>query len=599
MNRASTSWSRVTVCVGKQTVAILGQTSEGTGKSLSISRVKLFDEMIEAEADETIVSSGAFKQIASGVALLGFLDLKFATYIGLITRVNLEGKIGPDNHVYSTQEVEWIPISHGVNAANKIDAHHLHLVNNLLKSGDFFFSDSLNLCGGSSRFWWNKSHASPLSRVSPEWTIHVMHGSFKSFAFNSLERRFQFVLIARRSAEFAGTRFRKRGINFSGDAANEVETEQILIAYGPPDRVMSFTQIRGSVPLHWSQDAHGLLGKPEIVIKNVDIALESTKLHFTDLLNRYGCPVSPVSLLLTKEGSGEAALGSEYAIAIEYLRSVGLTNVAGLTQFDLKGACVDSSDPELAGTIIPSVMYSGALALAVELVAQSGWTENEEVQKGIIRTNCVDCLDRTSIFQYIVGLHVLSEQLIDLGVLAMPLRPTWALVGEASTLLRRIEDMFDGVSDQLAFQYAGTAAHKKYSSQHRQSSLDSGIISSGRELFISLSRHYSSTFSDADKQHAMNLFLHKYRDVSQRVSGDVCNVDGIDKFVHSLTATDVKPAVTATQRPSLSSLTSTKHQEGYESIWPQIASTPVLFNPTASPSPSASPRSFRLSPIIP
>lgn len=35
------------------------------------------------------------------------------------------------------------------------------------------------------------------------------------------------VLIARRSALYAGTRFLKRGCNFEGAVANEVETEQV------------------------------------------------------------------------------------------------------------------------------------------------------------------------------------------------------------------------------------------------------------------------------------------------------------------------------------------------------------------------------------
>ena len=60
------------------------------------------------------------------------------------------------------------------------------------------------------------------------------------------------TLIARRSNRFAGTRFLKRGANFSGDVANEVETEQIVmdssISNLEKSNVTSFVQIRGSVP---------------------------------------------------------------------------------------------------------------------------------------------------------------------------------------------------------------------------------------------------------------------------------------------------------------------------------------------------------------
>jgi hypothetical protein len=186
-------------------------------------------------------------------------------------------------------------------------------------------------------------------------------------------------------------------------------------------------------------------------------------------------------------------------------------------------------------------MFLDASPLVTRLIAKTGWIaqNNFEIvkeQKGIIRTNCVDCLDRTSIFQYMVGLEVLNQQLIELGVLASDsrLKPTWA--GGSGTLLKQIEHMFDSISDHLALQYAGTAAHKKYSSGSQSTSFESGLISSGRELFISLSRHYSSTFTDNDKQNAMNLFLGIYKNFWDKVATDedILAVDGLDRFVHAI-----------------------------------------------------------------
>ena len=45
-----------------------------------------------------------------------------------------------------------------------------------------------------------------------------------------LGRRLEITLIARRSRHFAGTRYRRRGVNARGRVANEVETEQIVDA---------------------------------------------------------------------------------------------------------------------------------------------------------------------------------------------------------------------------------------------------------------------------------------------------------------------------------------------------------------------------------
>ncbi len=77
--------------------------------------------------------------------------------------------------------------------------------------------------------------------------------------------------MARRSREFAGTRFLKRGVDsevFSclynqadqkGFVANAVETEQIVytgngVSMQGSAEFTSFVQFRGSIPLRWAQE---------------------------------------------------------------------------------------------------------------------------------------------------------------------------------------------------------------------------------------------------------------------------------------------------------------------------------------------------------
>jgi hypothetical protein len=522
MNRELHSWNRVVVCSEHSTVTVFGQSGDRS-KSLKINRVK--HDIVETGSEDI----GRFGSVVAGSGLIGFLELKGGTYLGVVSKTSEEGRIGVDHKIYSIQEIVWVPVSFGLHAPTKHDSKHLQLVSNLLKTGDFFFSPTLDLDGGSERFVWNSLHNKPSLHVSPEFRINIIHGGFRALSFSSVGRAFQFILIARRSRFFAGTRYRKRGLNWDGDCANEVETEQIFIQIGPPDYVYRFKQVRGSVPLHWAQDLHNILGKPEITVKNTDLELDSTKRHFLSLLQRYREPIVPVSLLLSREGSGEAALGAEYA---DSLKRLGIKGVEPLKCFDLKLSAHSETS---------AAMFLDASPLVTRLIAKTGWTaqNNFEIvkeQKGIIRTNCVDCLDRTSIFQYMVGLEVLNQQLIELGVLASDsrLKPTWA--GGSGTLLKQIEHIFDSVSDPLALQYAGTAAHKKYSSGSQSTSFESGLISSGRELFISLSRHYSSTFTDNDKQNAMNLFLGIYKNFWDKVATDedILAVDGLDRFVHAI-----------------------------------------------------------------
>lgn len=135
------------------------------------------------------------------------------------------------------------------------------------------------------------------------------------------------VLLARRSAAFAGTRFLKRGTNcdgfcrfqnlhydsfsFSGSVANDVETEQIVWDSSSSmsfqsGKFSSFVQRRGSVPLFWSQDsiyrgAPMVVGKPPIRVDLVEPQALTTAKHFRDLGRKYGHPLIVLNLVKREE----------------------------------------------------------------------------------------------------------------------------------------------------------------------------------------------------------------------------------------------------------------------------------------------------------
>ncbi|NDD93295.1 hypothetical protein EBZ37_14595, partial [bacterium] len=343
--REKISWTRVAVCVSKSRIVILG---DGKGQ-LCINRVNV----TEIRETGVVQTEKPFDSVHRGVAVYGFIELQGGMYLGLVTRVQEEGLIGLKHVVLSIQDIEWIPVSFGLTLCRN-DARHISLVSSMFKTGDFYFCRSLDLASVDPRFSWNYQARSSLSRFSPEWSVDVIHGAFRCLRFSSAGRRFQFILIARRSRFFAGTRYLKRGINHNGHCANEVETEQILIQLGPPDIVCRFKQLRASVPLHWSQDPNTLLGKPDIVINNTDLGLDATRMHFENLLQRYGKPVMPVSLLHTRPGSSESVLGSEYRYALQSLKILGVSPVV---EFDLKTASAESSEPSSPISQNSSSMY--------------------------------------------------------------------------------------------------------------------------------------------------------------------------------------------------------------------------------------------------
>jgi len=93
-------------------------------------------------------------------------------------------------------------------------------------------------------------------------------------------------------------------------------------------------------------------------------------------------------------------------------------------------------------------------------------SENNEIcfakppkfQKGVLRTNCIDCLDRTNVAQYAYGLAALGHQLHALGFISYP------KIDMNAPLANDLMGFYETMGDTLALQYGGSAAHNKVQS---------------------------------------------------------------------------------------------------------------------------------------
>ena len=77
---------------------------------------------------------------------------------------------------------------------------------------------------------------------------------------------------------------------------------------------------------------------------------------------------------------------------------------------------IPSRDQDVIGTLE---------SIAEEVVQTTGFFRNGDgvivqplLQKGIARTNCIDCLDRTNAAQFVIGKRALGHQLHALGVIS-------------------------------------------------------------------------------------------------------------------------------------------------------------------------------------
>lgn len=127
------------------------------------------------------------------------------------------------------------------------------------------------------------------------------------------------TLISRRSCFHAGTRFFTRGTDCAGNAANTVETEQIVV--DSAGTVTSFVQLRGSIPVRWDQRA-SLRWTPKVRVAEPVTALTGFLLHASAVLAEYsGGPVLAVCLVDRK--GDQKLLGDMFGRSVAALRRVG------------------------------------------------------------------------------------------------------------------------------------------------------------------------------------------------------------------------------------------------------------------------------------
>ena len=374
------------------------------------------------------------------------------------------------------------------------------------------------------------------SMTSFQWVMPIIHGAFLQRRLNDYGRSMNLTLLARRSRHFAGTRYLKRGVSDQGKVANDVEHEQILhdeASSASAGAFSSYLQCRGSIPTYWTQESSVTLPKPPIILNRIDPTYHATQAHFGDLLRRYGSPIVVVDLVKQSEKrEREVIVGNEYRSAIDHLNSHILD-----PEHKIRYCALDYSHISKAKRLNVSTSLNETATWAVNqtgfFCSHPRWTIEEGgkiepfddeaaadrvemldkhlgipvfpmEQKGVLRTNCIDCLDRTNVAQFSAGVEALGQQLVVMGV------RNSAKLDPSSNIVRVLIDMFVEIGDHIALQYGGSEAHKKVNTTAGPAASLNGPMGKHKELLTSIRRYYSNAFSDRLRQDAMNLFLGYY-----------------------------------------------------------------------------------------
>lgn len=498
-------------------------------------------------------SEGGIHKISQGYGLLGLIKFTKGYYLSIITKCSQVAILG-GHFIYHVDETKLIPLDFDYKRPNKYsDEERLLSIFKYLDLGKTFYfsyayditntlqtnfirhkkfateyqmhndldsefndaniSENFRTFEHNERFVWNNLLLKPILEnthiATYEWFQPIIHGFIDQAKISIFGKKIYITIIARRSHHFAGARFLKRGVNDKGNVANEIETEQIvsdmlILSFHDPKygffnnpRYTSFVQHRGSIPLYWTQDLNRL-PKPPIEINLMDPFYQSSAIHFNNLFQRYGSPVIILNLIKTKEKQPrELKLNQHFSNCITYL------NQFLPEKHKLQFNCFDMSKHSKKNLDVIRPLQK----IAVKSIDQVGFFHNGQdlastrIQKGIIRTNCIDCLDRTNAAQFIICKEALSYQLASLGLISESTNLDYD-----SDLINILTEIFHDHGDTIAVQYGGSNLVNTMDSYRRINQWSSHT----RDILNSIKRIYSNSFMDQIRQEAINLFLGNY-----------------------------------------------------------------------------------------
>lgn len=409
------------------------------------------------------------------------------------------------------------------------------------------------------RFFWNRfiqsdlidfslgEHDTSGIRYGPQpgvdpYILPVMFGMLRINPARVQSTSFTFALITRRSRHRAGARYFSRGIDEQGHVSNYNETEQIVILNdatgglsgfaggqsmpnsktGQDLQVYSFVQTRGSVPVFWAE-VNDLKYTPKLQVRGVETAVEAARKHFSEQIRLYG---ENYLVNLVNQKGREDRVKKAYEQLVRTL----ITSTAESTEADEK-------TPEKMHVLEPGMRQKemdrlhyvyfdfhnetkGLKWHRAELLlhrlsdglAQGGYFRGVEESPGasggqldirskqtsVVRTNCMDCLDRTNVVQSMLGRWAITRQLTDAGVL---------LAGESANDDQAFEELFRNVwadnADVVSKSYSGTGALKTDFTRTGKRTRAGAL----QDLRNSITRYVRNNYMDGPRQDGFDTFL--------------------------------------------------------------------------------------------
>lgn len=410
------------------------------------------------------------------------------------------------------------------------------------------------------RFFWNRfvqsdlinyrntgarGQLGPQSGVDP-YILPVIFGMLEIHPTTFKGTPLTMVLITRRSRYRGGTRYFSRGIDEEGHVSNYNETEQVVLfndsgagmsgftggsnmqthkTESREMQIMSYVQTRGSVPVYWAE-INTLSYTPKLQIRGIESATPAAAAHFDEQVRIYG---DNYLVNLVNQKGREQRVKEAYEQIVQKLQSSPKEAISANTATDEKFHVIESGSSKQTFDRVHYVyfdfhsetkgmkLHRAQLLLdrmQEALVAQQyfravdmpagidGRLEVRNLQTSVVRTNCMDCLDRTNVVQSLLARWTLDRIFVDLGL--MQRGATFKDEDPAFEFMFR--NLWADNADVVSNSYSGTGAMKTDMTRLGIRT-KAGALRDGQ---IAVTRYMKNNFLDGARQDAFDLFLGVY-----------------------------------------------------------------------------------------
>ena len=406
--------------------------------------------------------SDGIKLSENGSTVLGFVVLAGWVLVLISKRTRVSTTLPGGHEVHTVTDSKWFRIALNGFDRTKVSRDEMRNLNTLTEyaiEGVHFYCETLDISSpfpgraGSdfcSEFVWNEWLGLPFWK---DGLHHFCPRLFQGFA-ESMEMKdskgvsFAFAHFCRRSRLHPGTRYLARGINSNAGCGNEIECELLLWRTEPTAKdgqgaslpYASYMWRRGSVPIWWGVDIKNTVGEAEIWVKHGD-SYEHTARYFRRLRRQYtgartqegGAQEEPkennfsvtcVNLLRCAPGRSELKLSEGFQKGVRSANKMISNMDLRVLNFDWhantkalgEGGTIKGLWMSIRNMLKEVGFNSGRIRLGSESGPSDLEVTQETFQKGVLRYNCADSLDRTNVASFFGVVPVLLQQCLVLGL---------------------------------------------------------------------------------------------------------------------------------------------------------------------------------------